>query len=64
MKMNIGKLDRLIRITIGGVLFLQFLQGNVLGIWAILSLAIAGILILTAIVGTCPIYSILKIKTT
>ncbi len=57
MKMNIGKLDRLIRIIIGGALFLAFLNGTFTGPVAIAALVVCAIMMLTAIMGTCPLYS-------
>lgn len=61
--MNIGKLDRLIRIIIGGALFLAFLNGTINGPLAIIALIICAVLILTAIFGTCPLYKMLGYNT-
>lgn len=63
MKNNIGKLDRFLRIAIGGGLFLAFLQGSILGLLSIVALIVSGILMLTAVLGTCPIYSLLGFST-
>lgn len=63
MKTNIGKIDRLIRIFLAGFLSLLFLQGSIIGIWSILAITAAAILVITAIVGTCPIYSLLNTNT-
>ena len=57
MKLNIGKLDRLIRIIIGGALFLAFLNGTLIGPMAIVALIVCAIMMLTAILGTCPLYT-------
>lgn len=57
--MNIGKLDRLIRILIGGALFLAFLNGTIIGPLAIGALIVCAVLMLTAIFGTCPLYKLI-----
>jgi len=62
MKNNIGKVDRLIRIMIGGILFSAFIQGAFTGLLAIAALIVCAILMITSIYGTCPLYRILGIN--
>lgn len=62
---NMGKFDRWIRLAIAALLlYLAFgttlLGGGVL-FW--LALIVAGVFTLTALVGTCPLYRVLGIKT-
>lgn len=63
MKANIGVLDRLIRLSVGGILFylgVGVYGGSNLGI----GLVIAGLIPqLTAMVGFCPLYTLLGIRT-
>jgi hypothetical protein len=59
---NLGKLDRLIRVTIAVFLILMILSNSILGIWAIVSGILAIVLLATAIYGTCPLYSLLKLS--
>lgn len=54
---NVGNLDKFIRILIAGFLVLAFLSNTVTGFAALGSLFIAGVLILTSVVGRCPIYT-------
>lgn len=63
MRTNIGKIDRLARILLGGALFLAFLKGAVAGPLAVIALIICAVMILTAIIGTCPLYSAAKWST-
>ena len=60
MKQNVGRIDRWIRIVIGVVLLslVVFLSGGIrwIGLIGLIPLV-------TGLVGYCPIYSILKIKT-
>ncbi len=62
MKKNMGNTDRIIRGVIGIVLVV--IGGMVLGIWWGIALFILGlILLLTAIIGICPLYYLFKIST-
>nr|WP_217359022.1 DUF2892 domain-containing protein [Ruegeria arenilitoris] len=60
-----GKFDRAARIAVAGVLvFLAFgsgLLGSGLLFWV--ALAVAAIFTLTALVGNCPIYSVIGLRT-
>ena len=60
MKQNVGKVDRWIRIVLGVVLLslIVFLNGGIrwIGLIGLIPL-------LTGILGYCPLYSLLKIKT-
>lgn len=59
---NEGTLDREIRLGVG-ILFL-LLGGLVFkGLWIFLSLLVAGILLVTAATGFCPVYKLLGWKT-
>lgn len=63
MSQNVGLLDRGLRLALGGVLLflgINAYSGTTTGL--ILSLA-AAVPTLTAIFGTCPIYSIFGFKT-
>jgi len=65
MKINEGRTDRIIRIVAGIVLL-------VLGIFVVLPAGwlawvlnvVGAILLITGIIGFCPLYALLKIKTT
>ncbi len=60
---NIGSLDRALRILIGIVLFvLSYMQ--YLGSFSWLGVLVGGVLMTTAVFSFCPLYAILRIKTT
>lgn len=58
MRANIGKVDRALRIIVGLVLIGLSLSG-VIGWWGWLGI----IALVTAFVGFCPLYAMLKINT-
>lgn len=64
MNKNIGKIDKIIRIVIALLISTLYITGFVSGALGFILLAIGGILLVTALVDFCPIYSILKIKST
>jgi hypothetical protein len=57
MLSNIGKTDRLIRTTVAFIVVFGSIYFG--GLWAILGIVI----LLTAIVGWCPIYALLRLST-
>jgi hypothetical protein len=59
MKKNLGIADRVVRILLVLLITLLYLTQMISGTVAIVLLAIAGILLLTSIFSTCPIYSAL-----
>lgn len=63
MRNNIGKIDRFLRIVVGGLLVLIFLNGTLVGLASVISLAVAAIMIITAILGTCPLYTVARCNT-
>ncbi|MGF1602079.1 MAG: DUF2892 domain-containing protein [Thermosynechococcaceae cyanobacterium] len=63
MSANVGFLDRLLRLSLGGLLLflgLGLYDGTALGTGLTLVSAIS---LLTAAMGVCPLYSLLGIKT-
>lgn len=60
MKMNIGALDRRVRIVAGIVLVLMpFLAGFDSGLLKTLSIVVGAVLLGTAAINSCPMYSLL-----
>ncbi len=55
---NVGSLDRMLRIAIGGLLMVLAAIGTV-GIWG----WPGGILVVTAFLKFCPVYRVLGLKT-
>lgn len=67
MHANVGTADRIIRIVAGIALALVVLFAGIplfaSGVWYWIGLAVAAILVATAIVGFCPLYGILGVST-
>lgn len=65
MTTNMGKTDRVLRLAIAVLLLVAAFGTSVAGsgilFW--LALIVAGVFTLTAIVGTCPLYRIVGLKT-
>lgn len=64
MKKNMGNLDRIIRIIFAVLLASLFFFNVINGIWAIISLIVAGILLATSAINFCPLYTIFGLSTT
>jgi hypothetical protein len=61
---NMGKLDRGGRLVIAAILaYLALGSGALTGILFWIALAVAAIFTLTALVGNCPLYRIVGLKT-
>ena len=56
MKKNMGNTDRVIRAIAAVVLAVLYFTGTVTGTLGIVLLVIAGILLATSLLSTCPLY--------
>lgn len=63
MKRNIGSADRITRIIIAAVIALLYFTSTITGVWGIVLMVAAGIILLTGIINFCPIYYALGINT-
>ena len=63
MKKNESVLDRVVRIVLGIVFIGIYLAGVVSGSMGIVLVILGAILLVTGIVGFCPLYAILKFRT-
>jgi hypothetical protein len=63
MKSNESGADRVIRVIVGIVLFVLYFTGIMSGTLGIILLAVGAILVLTGLIGFCPLYALLKIRT-
>jgi hypothetical protein len=63
MKKNMGTIDRVLRIILAIVVAVLIYMGTLTGVAAIVLGIIAGIFLITSIVGFCGLYSIVGIKT-
>jgi Protein of unknown function (DUF2892) len=63
MKTNESSLDRVIRVVLAIVLFALYFTGTVTGVMGIVFIVLGAISLLTGVVGFCPLYALLKIRT-
>ena len=61
MKKNIGSVDRIARLVLAAVLAGLYFAGTLSGTIGIIALVVAVVMLLTAAVSFCPIYSILGV---
>lgn len=63
MKKNEGPVDRIIRVIVGIALIALGLLGVATGVWMWVAYILGAILLLTGIVGFCPLYKLFKTST-
>ncbi|SFF76644.1 YgaP family membrane protein [Sunxiuqinia elliptica] len=64
MKKNMGIADRLIRLIVAAIIAVLYFTDIVTGTFGIILLILAVIFLLTSMLGHCPLYCPLKMKTT
>jgi len=60
---NMGKADKIVRVLIAILFTFLFLNQVVTGLLGIVLVFLAGVFLLTSIVGTCPLYLPFKLNT-
>ncbi len=60
---NVGMIDRVIRIILGIILLYLFVVNMVAAPWSYLVALIGLIMLVTGVIGTCPLYSMLGMNT-
>ena len=63
MKVNESGLDRAIRVVLGIALLALKVIGVVSGGWGIAFIIVGALALFTGVVGFCPLYAVLKLKT-
>ena len=63
MKRNMSNVDRLIRAIIAVLLVYLYIGGLVTGAFGIILVVLGVILLITSVLGFCPIYALLKFST-
>ena len=63
MKKNMGAIDKGIRILVAVIIAILYFAGVVTGTLGIVLLVLAGVFVLTSLIGVCPLYSPLGINT-
>lgn len=59
---NMGNIDRIIRVLVALAVVALFLTNVISGTVALILGAVAGIFVLTSLVGTCPLYRLFGIN--
>ncbi|MBA3072351.1 MAG: DUF2892 domain-containing protein [Anaerolineae bacterium] len=63
MKMNESGLDRIIRVVVGAALLALYFTQVIAGGLGIAAVVVGAVLLITGVVGFCPLYGLLKIQT-
>ena len=63
MQKNMGSADRMIRAIIAIILGALYFTGTITGTAGLVLVVIAIVFLLTSFLGTCPLYTVLGIKT-
>ena len=63
MKKNIGNADRIVRLLLAALAAFLYFTNVVSGTLGIVILIVGGILLLTSLAGTCPLYSLVGLNT-
>jgi hypothetical protein len=63
MKVNMGSIDRIIRLIIAVILAAFYFTDTITGTTAIVFLAIAAVFTLTSLFSFCPLYTLLGFNT-
>ena len=60
---NMGRADRIIRFLIAAAIVVLFFTDVITGTLGIVLLVLAGIFLLTSLIGTCPLYMPFNLRT-
>lgn len=63
MKKNMGSTDRIIRLIIAAIIGILYFTDYLTGTLGIILLALAAILVLTSLIGFCPLYKPIHLNT-
>ena len=63
MKPNMGTADRIIRFIIAAIVAVLFFTGAISGTLGIVLMVLAGVFVLTSLIGFCPLYAPFGIRT-
>jgi hypothetical protein len=63
MEKNVGKTDKVVRLTAALILAVLVVSGVITGALGVVFIIIAAILLFTGLSGSCPLYTLMKINT-
>ena len=58
MKKNMGRNDKLIRVGVAAIIAILYLNNVITGTLGFILLGMAGVFLLTSLVGFCPLYTV------
>ncbi len=64
MKINMGGADRIIRVIVAAVIAVLFFTKVITGTLGIVLVVLAGVFLLTSVIGLCPLYLPFGLRTT
>jgi hypothetical protein len=63
MKKNMGSIDKIIRILVAVVVVILYFANIISGTAGIILLVVSAVFVVTAVLGICPLYSVLRLRT-
>lgn len=63
MKKNMSNADRIIRLLLAAVIAVLYFTNTITGTLGIVLLVLAGVFVLTGLIGVCPLYALLGLNT-
>jgi hypothetical protein len=63
MKVNMGSIDKTVRIIVAIVLGVLYFTGTITGTLGIIALVVGGVFLATSLVGFCPLYALFGMST-
>ena len=63
MQKNMGNADRIVRITLAVIVVILYYNNTITGTMGIVLLVLAGIFVLTSLIGFCPLYKLVGLNT-
>jgi hypothetical protein len=63
MKKNMGNTDRIVRLLVAAVVAILYFTNVITGTLGLVLLIIAGIFVLTGLIGFCPVYTLIGVNT-
>ena len=64
MKTNMGSFDRIARVCVSVIIAVLYRTNVISGMLGTVLLVVAGIFLLTGIIGKCPLYTLFGVRTT
>jgi hypothetical protein len=63
MKKNMGTVDKVIRVLVAVIILVLYFTHVIIGTLAVILLILAGIFVVTSLLGICPLYILLGVNT-